>query len=71
MQRRRPARLRQGEASFGRRIPHCNFALIKAEVEAMKNISVINFDDSIIKLSEDSKTKGTGELKFFELPPGN
>ncbi len=45
MTRRKPLRFRQGEASFGRRVPRCNFAQIKAEVEAIGNVSIMEIDD--------------------------
>jgi len=39
MLRRKPARERLGDASFGRRIPRINTVEIRAEVEATKKIT--------------------------------
>lgn len=45
MIRRRPARDRFGVASFGRRVPRVNSAAIRAEVESIQKISVLDLED--------------------------
>ncbi|MCB9029667.1 MAG: hypothetical protein H6619_01335 [Deltaproteobacteria bacterium] len=41
MTRRKPIRDRVGVDSFGRRIPRCNFADIKAEIEDFHRIALL------------------------------
>ncbi|MDZ4785948.1 MAG: hypothetical protein SGJ02_07720 [bacterium] len=57
MLRRKPARFRFGEPSFGRRIPRCNFNIIKADVEAVKKISILDLDKEHKEVTQLFKNK--------------
>lgn len=53
MFRRKPTRDRLGDASFGRRIPRCNFASIRAEIEVMQEIASLEADSKSIAIFND------------------